>query len=617
MEDANKFTKDEKNYLWRDETIELTEEEYRFFMRTSNIVLDEVKLKPFFVLKDVFKDIPDEVENLVISQDWESIKKYVESGQITLERLLNFIDNKINEDVIKRKLYNTTGFNLLSLILKIIAEKKEEIKTLPNGIDSLINIKELWNYPSISISEMYRYPFNQPPENLAISLKWLKDKRIVRQLYIIEAIKNIINVEVFIRNKELIEFLKKFVAAFKDDSDTLKEIKGKFSEILLKNSFFYNDFKDIIESEAVKYLLDNNFVKQIIPTLSENFNNNQTQEKVEIIKSLNRYHILDNESIKQFIDACFNKISNTGIHQYHQSYQNYNNYQNYNWAVLNFWLKAVIDVIGKIKDINLHNNTYNNISSYHRFLFSAYNSQYLNEIQVETYKSYIEILGEFYLLTDNTQYKKSIITWLKDFLNPIHLDVYSAVNEVYRKIIKETEDWQQFAQHLINHFINNQTDWNYKKIIIDTINEMLLISDENKGLSSQQIEQILEQYLGLYINTNNDEVKNHIIKISKKEFMGSKVIECVIGSYITPETGDKIIPIIYELIDKYGFDRFYPKVRELLASTELKKQKLGVKFVDILNEKIPNDMKSKIKDLLTEIKGEELKEKINMIMNAL
>lgn len=572
---VGKFTKDNRKQLWENGTIELTEEEYRFFMRTSNIVLDESRLEPFFLLKDIFKDIPDEVENFVISQDWEAIKRYIESGQITLERLLNFIETKIDEDVIKRNLYDTTGFNLLSLILKIIAEKKEEIETLPDKIISCLSISELW-----------KNTFNYPPKELAISLKWLKDKQIIEPLnYVIETI-NRIDVENLTKDRKPIEFLKEFVTAFKNDSDTLSEIKRKFSEILSKNFSFYNDFKDI-ESEAIKYLLDNNFVKQIIPTLSQDFNQNQTKEKVEIITILYKYDVLDNENITNFVIRC---INNAGILR---------NYQN--WHIFNFWIKAVIDFIGKVEDTNLLTNLFNSLNQNYNYLFQTYVNIQPQQMQIETYESFIKLLGEFYLSTNNTQYKQNVVTWLNNFLNyPIHINVYSAVNEVYRKLIKETDDWQSFAQNIVNQLFN-QSDWEFKKITIETVNLMLSKTRENSGLTQQQITSILQHYLVSYINTNNNELKKYIIKISKNELIRKKIIELITENYITPEAVDKMLPIINELIDKYGFDRFYPKVRELLASTNSKEQESGVKLLDIVKEKIPDDKKPTIKQLLSEI----------------
>ncbi|WP_340690536.1 P-loop NTPase fold protein [Hydrogenobacter thermophilus] len=253
---SEKFTKDEENRLWISGNIKLTEDEYRFLMRTSNIVLDGSKLEPFFVLKDVFKDIPDEIEELVISQDWDSIKVYyIERGQITLEKLLKFIETKIDEDVIKRELYDTSGFNLLSLILKIIAEKKEEIKTLPDKIISFLSNKRVWEYP-----------FRYPPKELAISLEWLKREKIDKPLdYFIEAI------DFIFVGKFHIEFLKEFIKAFKNHKDVLDRIKNKISDFLaIYLIYFYDELKDIIESEVIKDLIAHDYVRKTVRNLAEN-----------------------------------------------------------------------------------------------------------------------------------------------------------------------------------------------------------------------------------------------------------------------------------------------------------------------------------------------------------
>ncbi|QWK20282.1 MAG: KAP family NTPase [Hydrogenobacter thermophilus] len=268
---SEKFTKDKESRLLISGDIKLTEEEYRFLMRTSNIVLDGSKLEPFFVLKDVFKDIPDEIEELVISQDWDSIKVYyIERGQITLEKLLKFIETKIDEDVIKRELYDTSGFNLLSLILKIIAEKKEEIKTLPDKIISFLSNKRVWEYP-----------FRYPPKELAISLEWLKREKIDKPLdYFIEAI------DFIFVGKFHIEFLKEFIKAFKNHKDVLDQIKNRISDILAIYLIdFYDELKDIIESEVIKDLIAHDYVRKTVRNLAENLADFKSKYSIQELPS--------------------------------------------------------------------------------------------------------------------------------------------------------------------------------------------------------------------------------------------------------------------------------------------------------------------------------------------
>lgn len=578
---TNGFSKNEGEQLWTNGNIKLTEEEYRFLLRTSNIVLNESKLEPFFVVKDIFRDIPDKVEELVMSQDWDSIKKYLERGDITLDKLLHFIETKIDEDVVKRKLYDTSGFNLLSLLFKIISEKKEEIETLPSKIISCLNIKALW-----------RNTFNYPPNELAISLKWLKDKQTIEPLnYVVEAI-NEISVENLAKDKKPLDLLKEFIIVFKEDENELSKIKKKFSEILSKNFPLYNDFRDILENEVIKHLLDDSFAKQIIPTLSQDFNQNNTKEKVEIIKSLNNHSILDRDTIIQYVNRY---IQNAGILQ---------NYQN--WNFFGFWLEALVDLIQKVEDNNTLKNLYNFLSQNYNLLINNYNNRNLGAEQIKCYKAFVKVFGEFYLSTDNSNYRQNIITWLNAFINPIHLEVFSEVNEVYKKIIESTNNWQQFVQTIVNQLIN-QNNWDYKKIIIETVNLMLIKIKENEGLNHRQINQILSHYFDMLIK-DNSEIEKYILEISENEFIGNKVIDYSLN--LSYNDLEKSITIIDKLVDKYGFDRFYPKIRELLASSNQKEQEIGIELTYIVKGKIPVDKKSMISKLLSEIEEQNVSENV-------
>ncbi|PMP98215.1 MAG: hypothetical protein C0169_00050, partial [Thermodesulfobacterium geofontis] len=245
---SDKFSKNKKG-LWEYKgedkqslkEIKLTEEQYRFFMRTSNIVMDAIKLEPFFVNRDLFKDLPDRVYNLVISQDWEELKNMIESGQITLERLINYINDKLNEDVIKRGLYDTSGFNLLSLIFKIIHDKEQEISEVPQYIMSVLEHNEVYK-------NIYKFPRKQ----FFFSLQWFKKKGITTPLdKTIEEINKL--PAIIIKN----DFIRDFILAFKEDKEVLSEIKRKLSKSFSLREDLYKFLKEITnDEELIKYLLD-------------------------------------------------------------------------------------------------------------------------------------------------------------------------------------------------------------------------------------------------------------------------------------------------------------------------------------------------------------------------
>jgi hypothetical protein len=64
--------------------------------------------------------------------------------------------------------------------------------------------------------------------------------------------------------------------------------------------------------------------------------------------------------------------------------------------------------------------------------------------------------------------------------------------------------------------------------------------------------------------------------------------------------------IIKYLVNKFGFDRFYERIRELLASSDISKRKSGVSLLYEIKEKVPLDDKvNLILKLLYDIKGFE------------
>ena len=111
---------------------ELDEKQYRFLTRTS--IISSKELEPFFINKDVLPDIPDQVTQFVRDQDWNSLKKLIEAGQLSIDRLFDFISKRINEDVIKNGLIETVGYNLLSLVFSIFSDSD-----FSDDLDNLLN----------------------------------------------------------------------------------------------------------------------------------------------------------------------------------------------------------------------------------------------------------------------------------------------------------------------------------------------------------------------------------------------------------------------------------------------------------------------------------------------
>jgi GTPase SAR1 family protein len=538
------------------DNFELTEEQYRFLLRTSNIDLDSARLESFFINRDLFKDFPDLVYSPIISQDWNAIKELLKTGVIELGKLIDFIDKLTNEDVIKRNLYDTSGYNLASLIFKIIANEEYgvQIGQLPKNIIAMLYKKEI-----------YKHIFNFPPKEFSYALKWFKERgynvvldRTIERL-------NELRFEELRKDRAPIPFFKAFIITFISDPDVLERIKRKFSELLSKDFSLYADFEEIINGSAVKYLLDDGFASSMIQTLQSDYRVGNTSEKVKVIRALYENGVLKGQTIDQFLNRAIQFIQ-----------QNYGNHD-----ILSFWFKAISGFVEKAEDQNV-------ISS----LFNFSNNNYSRLLASEVSELFTGILRELYLVIDDSR-KRHIVDWLENHFN-------SRVNEVYQWIIDKTDNWL-FADRLIDRMVveGNQ---GFKTELVKTVNKMLLKTNESGGLNDKQINKVIKHYFDL-LASGNKNASDWIMEICENDFIADKVFD-----YIKDKDEamlERSKGIIKYLVNKFGFDRFYERIRELLASSEISKRKSGVSLLYEIKEKVPDDKVNLILTLLYDIKGFE------------
>lgn len=467
-----KFIEKEKDSSGFTITIDL----HRFLLRTSNIILeDSILLEPFFLLKDSFRDIPDDVYHKVIAHDWETLKERIGKKELSLEKLINFIDKVADEEVIREQRYDTSGYNLASLIFKIIKDENANLpKPLPKNILATLEREEIWTNT-----------FNFDPESLLTSLKWLKETHKFKLDHLIKQINSIEKTD----NKHL-DLIKIYIDTF--DGDDLEKIKIKFSEILSANFSLYNKFQTELESEKTRYLLDENFINSIIPTLNRNYDQNFGKEKIEILKALLSHQLLTKRTIKELFTKI---IQNVG---------NYNQYQNF--ELFSFWIKhsadftKIVDIenFNKIKQalISSLNNNYN-------IVFQYYNSQHLfSEQHIKAYKALIKFISELLLKFEKVENSDSVLedlaTKLNNFFNynyKANIEIANFINEdiLQKRIIPNTNK-NLFLPKLIENFIQ-ESDVKIKNNLLLTIT--MLITKKGLDFSKHQ-SKIMELVKHLY-----------------------------------------------------------------------------------------------------------------------
>lgn len=570
----NEFTLDENGNYVKDK-IQLSLLEYRFLSRTLHINIDRNLMDSLFVVKDTYKDIPDEIYSDVISQNWERIKQIIQKNKLTIQKLLEYINKLIDEDVIKRNLYDTSGFNLISLTFKIIAEKNMEIYSLPKNILSVLNSNQIW-----------KHLFNFPPAELVSSIKWLNNNQ--KCNFCSKLINGINDLDSKSINENQINLINNFLSEF--DGKIISKIKDKFSQILSNNFVLYNKFKKIIKSDKAKYLLTYDFIKSLIPQLNQNYTQNQTKEKVEIIRALKEYNILKDDTVKEYINKC---IQNAG------TLQQYNNPD-----LFAFWLEAMLDFIEIINDDNSVNSIYNLIINNWGFIYHQFNSRNLNQDYIKTYKSYSSVIGKLYINTaiNNDQNRiNDLSSKLNSFFNfQVHHEIAKHVNSVYKDIIEKTNR-VDFLPSLISQFIS-QNDIKIKEEIFKTLE--VIIEKMNIDLSPyrQDISKLISHVFSLSQEENKEKWLSSFAENSTCQEEIIKLISSVKDRDLEP-----LIQILSKtnLLENNEFKEvIFNKIREYLAYNDINIQQSGINNLYNLilhNKELVNYKKEVFKSLLNDI----------------
>jgi hypothetical protein len=525
------------------EEITLSTEQYRFFLRTSTISV--VQLEPFFVNRDVFIDIPDEINSLIISQDWDSIKeKYIKTGSVPLSRIIEFISQKLDKEVIRRGLYQTSGFNILSLIFKIADDAEFSTK-----LDEIYGPVELKTVITVCrMGEIENLVFELNPSELVKFSRWLYDKGNVGLTdNIIKAINNILNkTPMFGEDKKEIETIKAFVDVFVDKPEEIEKIKDNTSQILTNNPELFEDFQEILENGSIsKHLVSNKLIENFVNTLQPNPNQDKTSEKIKILNTLCVNETIPDELIILYIDKI---VQFAGTND---------------WNSMNFWLNALNTSFGKYKkkvSDELSQKIYDFLNSRYQWLFSQYTARQISELSINCYKSFLNLCLLLYSATD--KYETQTMQWVNNFfMKNESPEIYLYINsDLYSEIVNiEVYSWP-FSQNIIDRFVN--IGWPQKKEFVPNLNSMLLKTTIENGLTPQQIDTILTHYLNIAKSPDeeqNQEAKNWLKEIIKNKFI-IESLRIKIDSINNPDELRNLFDVILGLRNKELSRRVVAKI---------------------------------------------------------
>lgn len=501
--------KDENEKKFQFGGVQISEDLYRFLLRTSNIVLDSQSLEPFLVIKDLFKDVPDEIYYELLSQDWIKLKNRIDKKEIDLNSLIKFVDKIVDEEVVKKQSYKTTGYNSVSLIVKIIKDEKDNISfSSSKNILALFEKKEIWENT-----------FDYPSEELCISLKWLKEKYNFKLDTFIDSIKSL-ETKKEIEEKH-INLIKAYINIF--DPDELKKISEAFTKITSNNFDLYKNFKNEINSEKIQYLLTDEFARKIIPTLQIDPKQNLTIEKVDILKSLQKHKILSQETDNILIDKIVEHYKNSTLPGF------------------TYWAGVCCDFI---PNVNIDKQTIEKISKIlsqkYQQIFGLYYGNQFQQQYINAYETLLRLMGELFLKIEDENIRNDVGNKIIKFFdyNRNH-KIASFINDdiLQKRIIPNTQTGI-FIPKLISNFIQ-QGDNEVKKQLFQTIQMLLMKKDINFLTYQDNIKDLIIHLINLSspdseiwlekLATNSvclkEMVKNIHIVISNKSNLINKLLQ--------------------------------------------------------------------------------------------
>lgn len=349
----------------------LDERQYLFFQRTRGIVAIG-SIEPFFVNRDLLKDIPDSVNELISGSDWIKIKKLLEDDSIDFVKILDAIKKKNDADIVKRKLYSTTGNAIFRLINQIIIDEK---------FGALFQVQYVKNYEYRFIEKLvdsieFDAELRKIPQNELMPLtRWLHDRKsntlTDKVLLIVEG------APLSESEKTHLEFIRAFILNFKVETDYLSKVSKRFCAILQNNPAFLGEIDEILSDEqCCKYLFSTDFINHNIDTVDA-----QTAMtnpiKIKFLNTLKDFSIMTEAQINSVALKFITYLSNN----------NEWNYLTAHFEVLQGYFKPFIDA-------NSLNQFRSIIETKHNHFIQQILAGNVNAETQLCYEKYVDVLYE-------------------------------------------------------------------------------------------------------------------------------------------------------------------------------------------------------------------------------
>lgn len=482
--------------------IRLTDGQRNFFYSTQSIHC--TKIDSFILNIDLDKDIPDDIEDFIRYSNYNGIDDYLNNDNLdfTPYDLLKKINEVYSNFTFKHREYAFIALPILNLLVKFILDEKQLNfkKELIKNNKEYIFLTNLFENREIS-TLFAKLNF----EDLCNTVKWFLEN-INDDLYnsFIKYLKNTIFHSGKVEDNEE----KKINIFFKifSSTDKISDIKKKFSVKLTNNPKFF-EIESLQEygiasrvispstiKKSVKKLLDDKLdidTKSNISNITLNYLINNESDS-DIRHGLLKYYV---KNIEEFYNN--EKISESTLIDYEIFFEEINLILNEKVKIkLNDGFKAVLTLL---------NN----------YLFREYIVGFNEKSQFNLYKNFFTMIKNFIFyskgfnqISYRTDYFGQYLT--KDISNGINL----LINDILYEDVDNHDTYDyQVTDTLIEYYKTPQKDnFAYARTLLLMIQK----SNSDKGLSEQEIIEIVERTVILFYYYSHNKDSHENLRFLKK-----------------------------------------------------------------------------------------------------
>lgn len=521
---------------WKSEKgVVLSNEQFIFFRRTRTIIVDNIE--PFLRLSYPSNETLENVKNIIINTDFEDLLKVLTEKLINIDYLWNIISDMLDEAIHKRHTFETDGFNIINMIIKIIniEEYTLEFDKIYIKFESFID-----NEKTASLIDKFD---TDSLLNYANKLYLKKKDYLVNyiSIYINDTISNTKDNKF---NSSYVNIVKKYVIIFYESDILLKKVTNAFSQLFHSMSICQNindDFFDLTCKKASR-LFSNQSVDVIVDKINESYSNNDIIKYMKIIKSMKEQNFMSETQVNKYINKIIPYIHTTN-----------------EFNAMKFWLDSMVGFIQKGMKIIEINNLLQVIRTKQQYAFTSYFNNNRTPLILECNKTLIILLKDIYIYTNfGNQDIMNIISSYYSRNDCLEL-IISSLEAVDNIIINSEMLKWSFADGIINVFIST-SDLNILTKSIETITLMLdkTYSKEEKlyGLNNQQIKQITNRLFNAMVSKDkglSDHAKKWIFNIKNKALIAPFIIELIKNSKVINDYS-LIIDVVKHLEDETIID---------------------------------------------------------------